>query len=236
MAATSPSARVALPRLVLGGLVQPALLVLLLFGPAPTFAWWRAWFLIAFSSLATVVSLVIMQRDAPELLAERFKPPIQAGQPRSDKLVVVVLIPAFVGAILFVPKDVFVWRLLPSLGALGAAVGLVLCVLGWWIVLAAMRANAFAVPVVKDQRARRQRVADAGPYAVVRHPMYAGVGVFMVGMALWLDSTAGALAALVPMAVFAVRIRIEERFLRATLDGYAAYADRVRSRLVPGVW
>jgi protein-S-isoprenylcysteine O-methyltransferase Ste14 len=233
----SPAVKgVSLARLVLGGLVQPALVALLLFGPAPTFAWWRAWLLIALSSVATIASLVVMQRDAPELLAERFKPPIQAGQPRADKLVVLVFIAAFTGAILFIPKDVFEWRLLPPPGALVAGAGLGLFVVGWWIVLAALRANAFAVPVVKDQAARRQRVADTGPYAVVRHPMYAGVAVLMIGMALWLGSSAGAVVALVPIAVLAVRIGIEERFLRATLDGYAAYADRVRARLVPWVW
>lgn len=228
--------RVSLPRLVLGGLVQPVLIFLLLLGPAPTLAWWRAWALIGFSAVATAASLVVLQRDAPDLLAERFKPPLQAGQPLADKLIVVVFIAAFVGAILFIPKDVFAWHLLPAPGVLGAVAGLALYVLGCWIVLAAMRANAFAVPVVKDQADRRQRVVDRGPYAIVRHPMYAGVALALIGMPLWLGSTAGVLAALVPIALLAVRIGIEERFLRATLDGYVAYAARVRARLVPGVW
>ena len=221
---------------MLGGLVQPVLTFLLLLGPAPTLAWWRAWALIGFSAVATAASLAVLHRDAPELLAERFKPPIQRGQPRADRLVVTVFIAAFVGAILFIPKDVFAWHVLPPPGVVGAGLGLVLYLLGCWIVLAAMRANAFAVPVVKDQTDRRQRVADSGPYAVVRHPMYAGVALALIGTPLWLGSTAGALVALVPIALLMVRIGIEERFLRATLDGYVAYAARVRARLVPGVW
>ena len=145
----------------------------------------------------------------PGALAERFKPPIQAGQPRADKLVVLVLIATFAGAILFIPRDVFVWRLLPPPGGFVAGVGLGLYLAGSWIVLAAMRANAFAVPVVKDQSERRQRVVDSGPYALVRHPMYAGVVLALIGMPLWLGSTAGAFVALAPIAVLAVRIGIE---------------------------
>jgi protein-S-isoprenylcysteine O-methyltransferase Ste14 len=223
-------------RLALGALVQPALAVLLLFWPASTFVWWRAWALIGVSAIVTIVTLVLLQRETPELLAERFKPPIQAGQPRADKLVVLVFIATFVGAIVFIPRDVFVWRLLPPPGRFVGGIGLGLYLAGSWIVLAAMRANAFAVPVVKDQSERRQRVVDSGPYAIVRHPMYAGVVLALIGMPLWLGSTAGALVALAPIAVLAVRIGIEERFLRDTLTGYPAYAERVRARLIPGVW
>jgi protein-S-isoprenylcysteine O-methyltransferase Ste14 len=107
---------------------------------------------------------------------------------------------------------------------------------GWWIVTRALAANAFAVPVVKSQADRHQYVVERGPYARVRHPMYAGIALLLVGMPLWLGSMAGALVALAPIAVLMVRIGIEEAFLRRELDGYAAYAERVRSRLIPGVW
>jgi protein-S-isoprenylcysteine O-methyltransferase Ste14 len=73
-------------------------------------------------------------------------------------------------------------------------------------------------------------------YAVVRHPMYAGIFIYNVGMALWLESYAGAIAAVVPMSLLAVRILFEERFLRERLDGYREYMGRVRYRLVPFVW
>jgi protein-S-isoprenylcysteine O-methyltransferase Ste14 len=90
--------------------------------------------------------------------------------------------------------------------------------------------------VVKHQAEREHRVVDTGVYAVVRHPMYAGIFIFNVGMALWLESYAGAIAALVPMALLASRIVFEERFLRERLNGYGAYTERVRYRLVPFVW
>ncbi len=223
-------------RVVLGVLLQPALLAIALFYPPGTFAWRQAWVIMAVFFVATVVSLVALGRARPDLLAERFKPPLQRGQPAADKIAVLVFVAAFAGAIRFIPYDVFRLHWLPPPG-LGVAIGgLVAVVVGWWVVLAAMLANAFAVPVVRHQVERQQRVIDRGPYAIVRHPMYAGIGLVLLGMPLWLGSSAGVLVALVPIAVLAVRIGIEEAFLRRELAGYAEYVARVPARLVPGVW
>lgn len=222
--------------MVLGALVQPAAVALVLFYPPGDFAWPAAWVLVAIFFVATVASMALLARTNPALLAARFAPPIQHGQPRADRIAVLLFLPAFVGAIRFIPYDVFVLRWLPPPSSEGAMVGLALVLVGWIVVTWAMYANAFAIPVVKSQEDRGQRVVDRGPYALVRHPMYAGIALVLIGMPLWLGSTAGALVAVVPIAILAVRIGIEERFLRAELAGYAAYAARVRARLVPGVW
>ena len=224
------------PRMVLGALLQPAAVALVLFYPPGDVGWARAWGLVAIFFVTAAASMALLARTSPELLAARFTPPIQRGQPAPDRVVVLSFIVAFVGALRFVPYDVFVLRLLPAPGGGVAAFGLALVLVGWSIVTWAMHANAFAIPVVKSQADRRQRVVDGGPYAIVRHPMYAGIALVLLGMPLWLGSTAGALVALVPIAILAVRIGIEERFLRAELAGYDAYAARVRSRLVPGMW
>jgi protein-S-isoprenylcysteine O-methyltransferase Ste14 len=73
-------------------------------------------------------------------------------------------------------------------------------------------------------------------YRVVRHPFYAADPLIFVGLGLWLESYAAALSAVVPVAVMVLRLRLEERFLWRELPGYAAYAARVRHRLIPGVW
>jgi protein-S-isoprenylcysteine O-methyltransferase Ste14 len=225
-----------LVKLALGSCVQPALFALLLFGPVGTFAWPRAWVLIATVAVATVVSVVVLARVDTGLLAERMKPPLQRGQPLADKIFVSVFLLAYLAAIAFVPLDVFALRLLPPPPPALSAAGLVVFLAGWLIVTAAMRANAFAAPVVKHQAERGQRVVDTGPYAVVRHPMYAGAVLLMIAVPLWLESTAGTLFALVPALLLMVRIAIEEAFLRRQLAGYDAYTTRVRWRLVPGVW
>jgi Phospholipid methyltransferase len=75
-----------------------------------------------------------------------------------------------------------------------------------------------------------------GLYGIVRHPMYAGFVPFIVGMSLWLESYAAAVLASVPIGTLALRIPVEEQFLRRELQGYDAYMERVRYRLIPFLW
>jgi protein-S-isoprenylcysteine O-methyltransferase Ste14 len=77
---------------------------------------------------------------------------------------------------------------------------------------------------------------DRGVYGVVRHPMYSGLVAVLLGVPLWLRSPLGLGVALVPIGLLALRLVLEERVLVRALPAYAAYAARVRSRLVPGVW
>lgn len=221
---------------MLAALFQPALFALVLLYPPGEIAWPRAWVLIGTIAVATIASILALARADSALLAERFGPPVQRGQPSADKAIVLLLVATFLGAVRFVPYDVFAWHVLPAPPAAVAALGLAAFGSGWWVVTAALSANPFAVPVVKAQAERGHYVVERGPYAVVRHPMYAGGALVMLGLPLWLGSTAGFLAALVPVALLALRIVFEERFLRGALSGYAAYAARVRSRLIPGVW
>jgi protein-S-isoprenylcysteine O-methyltransferase Ste14 len=100
----------------------------------------------------------------------------------------------------------------------------------------ALRANAFAVAELRVQHERRHVVATSGVYRVVRHPFYAADPLIFVGQALWLGSWTAAAHAVAPTALVVVRLVLEERLLRRELPGYAAYAERVRYRLVPGVW
>lgn len=222
--------------LIVGVLLNVAIFGGLLFLPAGALHWWRAWVFIGVVFVGTVASTVSIFRVNKGLLEERFKPPVQKGQPLADKIVVVLLIAAFVGLIVFIPLDVFRLHLLAKPGTLVSSFGLVLFVAGWWIMTLALRENAFAAPVVKHQEERQQRVIDSGVYGVVRHPMYAGGVPLLVGMPLWLGSYAAAMLASIPIGVLAVRILVEEEFLRRELVGYDAYTERVRYRLIPFLW
>jgi protein-S-isoprenylcysteine O-methyltransferase Ste14 len=117
-----------------------------------------------------------------------------------------------------------------------AALGLFLFVLGWSLKSLALRANAFAVSVVRLQTERAHVVVDSGPYAVVRHPFYAADPLILVGLGLWLQSWLAVLCAALPLALMVQRLQLEERFLRETLPGYVAYMERVRFRLIPRIW
>src|SRR3989442_14238198 len=210
-------------KLIVGVIFNVAIFGALLFFPAGTLDWWRAWVFLGVVFVGTVASTVSVFRVNKDLLEERFKPPVQKGQPLADKIVVVLLIAAFVGLLVFIPLDVFRFHLVAKPGTFVSSLGLVLFVAGWWIMTLALRENAFAAPVVKHQEENQQRVIDSGVYGVVRHPMYAGGVPLLVGLPLWLEAYAAALLASVPIGTLALRILVEEQFLSRELRGYAAY-------------
>jgi protein-S-isoprenylcysteine O-methyltransferase Ste14 len=223
-------------RLILGTFWNSLVYGVALFGGAGTFDWWRAWVLLGVIVVATVLTMLLVFRTRPDLLDERVRGMVQKGQPVVDRLIVLPFMVVYALSIAFIGFDVFQLHLLPKPSVVVSSLGMVLVVAGWWIIALVFRENSFAAPVVKHQAEREHRVVDTGVYSVVRHPMYAGIFVFNVGIALWLESYAGAIAAVVPMALLGLRIVFEERFLRHELAGYEAYTEKVRYRLVPFVW
>jgi protein-S-isoprenylcysteine O-methyltransferase Ste14 len=210
---------------------------IVLFVAAGTLAWPRAWVLVGVLLVVRVVSGIVVFRVNPALLRERARVLIHRDQPWADRLVLLAFMAtAFIGVPVVAALDVFHWHLLPSPPLWLASVGLVLFVLGWIIIALALRANAFAVTVVRVQTERQHSVVDTGPYSVVRHPMYAGNPFVHVGLGLWLGSYAAALFAVIPLGLLMVRIALEERFLRRELAGYREYTARVPYRVLPGIW
>lgn len=208
----------------------------LLFIPAGTLDWPRGWIFVAVTMVASAWSSYYVLSVNRDLLAERMKPPIQKGQPTADKVITVLFLGFFYALIAFIPLDVFHLHLLGGPGKALSWFGLVLYLAGWWIIARAMRENAFAAIVVRSQKERGQHLIDTGPYALVRHPMYSGAIPFALGMPLFLGSYAGALFALIPVALMVIRIFVEEKLLIRELGGYADYMTRVRYRLVPYIW
>jgi protein-S-isoprenylcysteine O-methyltransferase Ste14 len=219
-------------------LVADAVLVaILLFLAAGTVAWWRAWVLLAVLLLVRAAGALAVYRVNPDLLRERARLPIHTDQLRADRVLLLgVLATGFLGLPMLAGLDVFRWHLLRAPAPAIAGVGLLLFALGWSIKHLALRANAFAVSVVRLQSERAHTVIDSGPYSVVRHPFYAADPLILVGLSLWLGSFIAAFVAVVPICLMVMRLRLEEDFLRRELPGYTAYADRVRSRLIPGIW
>jgi len=222
---------------VLGSLFfTAATFALLLLLPAWTWKWERAWLLLGLVAVGTVITMCVAFRDNEGLYQERKRGLFQKGQPMADKIVLIPFAISFYAQIVSIGLDVFHWHLLPRPGPFVSEVGLGMFVAGWVLITMVFQVNAFAAPVVKHQQERGHHVIDTGVYAVVRHPMYTGVVFLLPGMALWLESTAAALFSLVPIALLAVRIVVEEDFLRRELPGYEDYTRRVRWRLVPGIW
>jgi protein-S-isoprenylcysteine O-methyltransferase Ste14 len=166
-----------------------------------------------------------------DLARERFNPP----EPGADRLSLraVRLIAAshlVIGAL-----DYGRWHL-TTVPATLRVVGLIGMALSFGLVFHSMSVNRFFSAVVRVQRDRGHHVIDRGPYAIIRHPGYAGMipSAPMSGLALgsWLAFAVGcAYSALIIRRVF-----VEDAFLHANLDGYVEYASRVRYRLIPGVF
>ncbi|HKD69265.1 MAG TPA: isoprenylcysteine carboxylmethyltransferase family protein [Candidatus Binataceae bacterium] len=223
-------------KLVFGVIFPVVFYVLLLFLPAGTVHWWRGWVVVGVVLVMGTATMLAVFSGNEGLLNERYKPPLQKGQPLADKILTLLLVATYFLQLVFIPLDVFRFKLLGGPGLLVSSAGLILFVVGWWLMALSLKQNTFAAPVVKYQEERKQTVIDSGPYAVVRHPMYAGGALLMAGMPLWLESYAGALLAGAPIAVLAARIVIEERLLSSELAGYDAYVRRVRYRLIPLLW
>jgi protein-S-isoprenylcysteine O-methyltransferase Ste14 len=222
-------------RLVQKSLAGFAIMLVLLFVPAGALAWPAGWALLIEFSIASTLITRWLLRHNPELLAERMAPLIQRDQKPWDKVLMAAflflwcawLVVMSLDAARFGWSDVPLW--LQALGAIAIAVGM-------YITFLTMRANTFAVPVVKIQAARGHRVVSDGPYAVVRHPMYGGALLLIAGIPLLLGSWWGLAMALIIVLLLAIRAVMEERTLMAELPGYTDYATRVRYRFVPFIW
>lgn len=221
-------------KLLLQNTITTVAMGALLFASAGTLHWLSAWvFLLTCVVLGPLCGWWLYRVD-PALLAERLRPVLQRDQPAADKVFMTVFIVAMLGWLVVMGLDRR--HLASGMPASVQVLGLALFVLSTLFILSVFRENSFAAPVVKLQAGRAQRVISTGPYARVRHPMYSGMILFFAGVPLLLGSWWG--LAMVPLfvALFAVRIRIEERTLHEGLPGYSEYAARVRYRLLPGVW
>jgi protein-S-isoprenylcysteine O-methyltransferase Ste14 len=221
-------------RLLLQNTITSVAMCALLFASAGTLHWPSAWLFLAICVVLGPVCGWWLYRVDPALLAERLRPVLQRDQPTADKIFMIVFVVAMLAWLAVMGLD---RRALASDMPVALQVlGFVLFVVSTLFILWVFRENSFAAPVVKLQAERAQHVISTGPYAHVRHPMYSGMVLFFAGVPLLLGSWWG--LAMLPLfiALFAVRIRIEERTLREGLPGYADYVARVRYRLLPGVW
>jgi len=180
--------------------------------------------------VSVVFFYALMSLD-PELATERFRPPTRGADAPMLRWIRVTAI----ATLLVTPLDRrFHWsppvpdalRIL----AIGASLAAFL------FVFRAMLTNRFFSAVIRIQDDRGHRVVDQGPYAVIRHPGYAGMMAGVPLMPIALGSWWGFAVAIVYALLIANRVVVEDRFLQANLPGYAEYAVRVKSRLLPGIW
>jgi protein-S-isoprenylcysteine O-methyltransferase Ste14 len=207
----------------------------LLFGAAGTVHWPAAWaYCILFTAGALWITVWLARRD-PALLAERLKSPWQKGQPFWDKIWILPMMVAWCGWLVLMGLDAvrFRWSVMPVwLQWVGAA----MVVLSFGMIGRVFRENPFLAAVVRIQTERGHRVVSTGPYATVRHPLYASTLIYLPGSALVLGSWYGLAASVVFLGLIVFRTAMEDRELQRGLAGYTEYAARVRYRLIPFIW
>ncbi len=216
----------------IGLLVLEVVLAIVLFACAGTARYWQGWaYLLLLFVLAAGITADMMRHDRG-LLERRMKGG-PAAEPRPvQRFLMLGTSAGFLGLIVIPALDFrYQWSVVP---VAAVVTGDVLFIVGFLLIARVFRENTFSSATVTV--AEGQRVISSGPYAIVRHPMYAGALTYLVGTPLALGSYWGLLALLFVLPFLVWRLIDEEHLLLRELPGYADYCRKVRYRLLPFVW
>lgn len=204
-----------------------------IFLPAWTLNYWQGWVFFATSLAPLMLITVWMAIADPKLLERRLRGGPRAEQSRAQKILIALIAPVEIAMVLVIVFDHrFGWS--PAVPAWLSFAGDVLALIGLFLYFLVIKENRYAAGTVRVEAG--QTVCSTGPYAVVRHPMYVGAILYVVGAPIALGSWWGLLFVPFFITGFGWRAMREEQFLRSNLRGYQAYLDQVRHRLVPYIW
>jgi protein-S-isoprenylcysteine O-methyltransferase Ste14 len=205
---------------------------LMLFLPAGTFHYWQAWVFLAVFALSTWIPSLYLMRTNPAALERRM----HAGPLKEtrvvQKIISAIAFSSLVALIVFSVFDHrFGWSTVP---APISVIGDVLVALGLGVAMLVVIQNGYAAANITVES--EQTLTSTGLYGLVRHPMYAGNVIMMIGIPLALGSYWGLVFVIPGLLVLALRIRDEEGLLEHELRGYSEYERQVHYRLVPYLW
>jgi protein-S-isoprenylcysteine O-methyltransferase Ste14 len=204
----------------------------LLFLPAGTFNYWQAWVFIAVFTATTAGPSIYWAVKRPEVLRRRMSAGPTA-ETRPAQKIIVTGVYLFSSALFFVSAldHRFGWSQVPTTVVL---IGDVLVVVGLGLAMLVVHQNSYAAATITVEA--EQQLVSTGLYGLVRHPMYFGALIMMIGTPLALDSYWGLVVLIPSLVVLAFRILDEEKALTQELTGYGEYTQKVHHRLVPGLW
>jgi protein-S-isoprenylcysteine O-methyltransferase Ste14 len=201
----------------------------LIFLPAWTFNYWQAWTFLTVFMVSILAIFIYLAKNDPNLLARRVK---TTEKEKSQKIIRFLVNLTFATVIVVSVLDHrFGWS---TVSSYVVAAGDILVTLGLLIIFFVFKENTFTAQTIEVEAG--QKVISTGPYALVRHPMYLGGLVMIVGIPVALGSWWGLLTIVLFTPVMAWRILDEERVLAKNLSGYAEYRNKVKYRLIPFVW
>ena len=215
------------------GLIFLAIVMgLLLFVSAGTAHYWQAWaYLAVFFGASLLTTRYLMKRN-PALLKRRLKGGPTAEKEKTQKIIMMLAMFSFAASLILPAIDHRLgWSHVPTAAVILGDLLIVVAYLDFYFVF---RENTYSASTI--QIAEDQKVISTGPYAIVRHPMYSGALLLMLGIPLALGSWWGLLMLVLAVAGILWRLVDEERFLARNLTGYADYTNAVQYRLIPFIW
>ena len=221
-----------IPKLLVFALVELVVFGLMLFLPAGTFNYWQAWVFLVVVFVPAWIPGIYLLRTNPVALQNRMRGGPTAETRMAQKVVIAGLYLSLAAMVVVSVLDHrFGWSPVPMAICF---FGDVLVAVGLGVVALVVIQNSYAAATVRVQAG--QKVVSTGPYGLVRHPMYTGNVIMMVGVPLALGSYWGLVFVVPGLIVLASRIRDEEKLLQKELDGYREYTQKVSYRMVPGMW
>jgi len=204
----------------------------LLFLPTGTFNYWQAWVFIAVFTATTAGPSVYWAVKRPEILRRRMNAgPLAEARPAQKIIVTGVYLLASATFVVSALDHRFGWSQVPTTVVL---IGDVLVAGGLGLAMLVVHQNSYAAATITVEA--EQQLVSTGLYGLVRHPMYFGALIMMIGTPVALDSYWGLVVLIPSLVVLAFRILDEEKALTQELTGYVEYTQKVHHRLVPGVW
>lgn len=205
------------------------LICILIFLPAGSFSFWQGWLFIGILFIPMLIAGVILMRKNPDLLRKR----LDAKEKESEQRTVVAM-SGFLFLSAFIIAGLnwrFGWWLIPD-WAVWVAAGMFLC--SYVLYAEVLRENTYLSRTIEVQKG--QKVIDTGLYGIVRHPMYMATIILFLSMQLVLASPISFFIMLGYIPVIAKRINNEEHVLEEGLDGYKEYKEKVKNKIIPGIW
>lgn len=194
----------------------------------------RVWFFFGIYFVSLLFNLVIFLKFNPEVIRARSE--TKWGEMKWWDQLFAVLYLVFL-FLMFIVCGLDVGRLHLSSTGMGSLVfGVIIFVVGWAFVVWAMVENKFFETTARVQTEREQRVVSTGPYAIIRHPGYAGMILFYGCSPFIIGSLYGLIPVVLLASAFVFRTYFEDRLLYKELSGYKEYTKKVKYRLVPFVW
>lgn len=226
----SPTALIV--NVVMSALFFPSLILFL----AGNWRWVEGWLFALWFVAMLEFNIIYLYWKDPALLAERTKAPGTGNQQSWDKYLMVAILAIALLWLVVLPLDAERFHWSPSFPLWLKILGGVALLPAWYLIERTTMENTFLSAQVRIQGERQQQVITTGVYGLVRHPLCLGCALMMLGAPLLVGSVYGLLISALGLLLLVGRIMGEERMLLEELDGYAAYRQKVKYRLIPFVW